>query len=178
MAEGIIFNTCIDTDVSRFCKLYSLLRRFLWNIILFIFYFITIPNFMLDHHHRPLIPLCGVGTTCFLLPLSSITCHLHAHSFCFHVILHKIHLFLGWPLLGCPSTSIVITLCYVTFIPPHNMPILVWALAWADLLLLILCYFMLDTYIHTYMPLTLYPLRGSRGISDIPSRRPRFTKII
>jgi hypothetical protein len=31
------------------------------------------------------------------------------------------------------------------------------------------------TYIHT--PLTLYPRRGSRGISNIPSRHPRFTKI-
>jgi hypothetical protein len=25
-------------------------------------------------------------------------------------------------------------------------------------------------YIHTYIPLTLYPLRGSRGILDIPPR--------
>jgi hypothetical protein len=33
----------------------------------------------------------------------------------------------------------------------------------------------LHTY--TYIPLTLYPRRGSRGISDIPPRRPRFTKI-
>jgi hypothetical protein len=31
--------------------------------------------------------------------------------------------------------------------------------------------------IHTYMPLTLYPRRGSRGISDIPPRHPRFTNI-
>jgi hypothetical protein len=32
--------------------------------------------------------------------------------------------------------------------------------------------------IHTYIPsLTLYPRRGSRGISDISPRRPRFTKI-
>jgi hypothetical protein len=31
--------------------------------------------------------------------------------------------------------------------------------------------------IHTYIPLTLYPRRGSRGISDIPPRHPRFTKI-
>jgi hypothetical protein len=30
----------------------------------------------------------------------------------------------------------------------------------------------------TYIPLTLYPRRGSRGISDIPPRHPRFTKII
>jgi hypothetical protein len=28
-----------------------------------------------------------------------------------------------------------------------------------------------------YIPLTLYPLRGSRGISNIPSRHPRFTKV-
>jgi hypothetical protein len=28
-----------------------------------------------------------------------------------------------------------------------------------------------------YIPLTLYPRRGSRGISDILSRHPRFTKI-
>jgi hypothetical protein len=36
-------------------------------------------------------PLCGVGTTCFLLPFSSITRHLHAHSFYFHVIFHTIY---------------------------------------------------------------------------------------
>jgi hypothetical protein len=28
-----------------------------------------------------------------------------------------------------------------------------------------------------YIPLTLYPRRGSRGISDINPRHPRFTKI-
>jgi hypothetical protein len=33
-------------------------------------------------------------------------------------------------------------------------------------------------YIHTYIPLMLYPRRGSRGILDIPPKRPRFTKII
>jgi hypothetical protein len=38
------------------------------------------------HHHRPLIPLCGVGTTCFLVPFSTITRHLHAHSSYFHSI--------------------------------------------------------------------------------------------
>jgi hypothetical protein len=32
-------------------------------------------------------------------------------------------------------------------------------------------------YIHTYISLTPYPRRGSRGISDIPPRHPRFTKI-
>jgi hypothetical protein len=31
--------------------------------------------------------------------------------------------------------------------------------------------------IHTYIPLTLYPRRGSRGISNIPPRHPRFTII-
>jgi hypothetical protein len=41
------------------------------------------------HHHRPLIPLSGVGT-CFLLPFSSITRHL-THSFYSHVILHTVH---------------------------------------------------------------------------------------
>jgi hypothetical protein len=30
-------------------------------------------------------------------------------------------------------------------------------------------------FVNTYIPLTLYPL--SRGISDIPLRCPRFTKI-
>jgi hypothetical protein len=36
----------------------------------------------------------------------------------------------------------------------------------------------LYTYIpYIYIPLTLYPRRGSRGISDIPPRHPRFTKI-
>jgi hypothetical protein len=33
------------------------------------------------------------------------------------------------------------------------------------------------TYIHTYILLTLYPRRDSRGISDIAPRHPRFTKI-
>jgi hypothetical protein len=33
----------------------------------------------------------------------------------------SIHLFLGRPLLGCPSTFIVVTFFIVTFIPPHNM---------------------------------------------------------
>jgi hypothetical protein len=32
-------------------------------------------------------------------------------------------------------------------------------------------------FVHSYIPLTLYHRRSSRGISDIPSRRPRFTKI-
>jgi hypothetical protein len=32
--------------------------------------------------------------------------------------------------------------------------------------------------LYTYcIPLTLYPRKGSRGISDIPPRHPRFTKI-
>jgi hypothetical protein len=31
--------------------------------------------------------------------------------------------------------------------------------------------------IHTYIPLTLYPRRGSRDISDILPRHPHFTKI-
>jgi hypothetical protein len=35
-----------------------------------------------------------------------------------------------------------------------------------------------DLSLHTYIPLTLYPRRASRGISDNPPRRPRFTKII
>jgi hypothetical protein len=52
------------------------------------------------HHHRPLIPLCGVGTTCFLLPFSSITRHLHAHSSYFHVIFHTIH-----PIFSRPTSS-------------------------------------------------------------------------
>jgi hypothetical protein len=33
-------------------------------------------------------------------------------------------------------------------------------------------------YKHTYIPLTLYPRRGSRSVADIPSKRARFTKII
>jgi hypothetical protein len=32
-------------------------------------------------------------------------------------------------------------------------------------------------YIHTYMSLTLYPLRSSRDVSDIPQRHSRFTKL-
>jgi hypothetical protein len=31
---------------------------------------------------------------------------------------------------------------------------------------------------HTYIPLTLYPRRDSRGILDIPPRRPHFTQNI
>jgi hypothetical protein len=31
--------------------------------------------------------------------------------------------------------------------------------------------------IHTYIPLTLYPRRGRRGISNIPPTHPRFTII-
>jgi hypothetical protein len=31
--------------------------------------------------------------------------------------------------------------------------------------------------IHTYIPLTLYPRRSNRGISDIPPRHPCFTNI-
>jgi hypothetical protein len=34
-----------------------------------------------------------------------------------------------------------------------------------------------EEHIHTYIPLTLYPRRGSRGISNIPPRYPHFTKI-
>jgi hypothetical protein len=44
-----------------------------------------------SQHHHPLIPLSGVGTTCFFLPFYSITRHLHAHSFYSHVILHTVH---------------------------------------------------------------------------------------
>jgi hypothetical protein len=36
----------------------------------------------------------------------------------------------------------------------------------------------LGTYHNTYISLTLYPRRGSIGISDVPPRHPRFTKII
>jgi hypothetical protein len=36
----------------------------------------------------------------------------------------------------------------------------------ADIIMMIL---------YTYIPLTLYPRRGSRGILDIPPRRSRFT---
>jgi hypothetical protein len=36
--------------------------------------------------------------------------------------------------------------------------------------------FYIHTFLHTYIPLKLYPCRGSRDISDIPLRRPRFTK--
>jgi hypothetical protein len=35
----------------------------------------------------------------------------------------------------------------------------------------------LSILVNTYIPLTLYPRRGSRGISDIPPRHPRFIKI-
>jgi hypothetical protein len=46
---------------------------------------------LVRHHHRSLIPLSGVGSICFLLSFSSITRHLHAHSFYFHAILHTVH---------------------------------------------------------------------------------------
>jgi hypothetical protein len=35
----------------------------------------------------------------------------------------------------------------------------------------------LQAYIHKYIPLTLYPRRGRRGISNIPPRHPRLTKM-
>jgi hypothetical protein len=52
---------------------------------------------MYQHHHRPLIPVSGVGITYFLLPFSSITRHLHALSFYCHMpfFTQSIHLFLG-----------------------------------------------------------------------------------
>jgi hypothetical protein len=31
--------------------------------------------------------------------------------------------------------------------------------------------------VHTYIPLTLDPRRGIRGVSDIPPRRPRITRM-
>jgi hypothetical protein len=34
-----------------------------------------------------------------------------------------------------------------------------------------------DVCIRTYIPLTLYLRRGSKGISNVPPRHPRFTKI-
>jgi hypothetical protein len=75
------------------------------------------------HYHRPLIPLCGGGTTCFLLPFSSIAHHHRAQTFYFHVILHTVH-----PSFPRPtSTRVPIyihthhSFCYLTFIPPHNM---------------------------------------------------------
>jgi hypothetical protein len=40
-----------------------------------------------------------------------------------------------------------------------------------------LCKLCMHFPIHTYLPLTLYPRRGSRGILDIPPRRLCFTKI-
>jgi hypothetical protein len=43
--------------------------------------------------------------------------------------------------------------------------------------MLILWYKQTFSYIHTYIPLTLDPRRGSRGVSDIPPRRPLFTKM-
>jgi hypothetical protein len=47
--------------------------------------------FLYHHHHHPRIALSGVGTTCYLLPFSSINRHLHAHSFYSHVIFHTVH---------------------------------------------------------------------------------------
>jgi hypothetical protein len=78
------------------------------------------------HHHRrsPLKPLSGVGTTCFLLPFTSITRHLHAHSSYFHVILQTV-----LPSFPSPtSTRVPIynhahPFCYVTVIALDNMPI-------------------------------------------------------
>jgi hypothetical protein len=70
------------------------------------------------HHHRPLIPLCGIGTTCFLLPFSSITRHLHAHSLYFHVIIHTVHP--SFPRLISTRVPIYIhthhSFCYVTYL--------------------------------------------------------------
>jgi hypothetical protein len=41
-----------------------------------------------------------------------------------------------------------------------------------------LLYYIRTRLMTLHIPLTLYPRRGSRGISDIPPRRPSFTKII
>jgi hypothetical protein len=74
------------------------------------------------YHHRPLIPLSGVGTTCFLLPFSSVTGPLHAHFFHFHVIFHTIYP--SYPKPTSTREPIDIhshhSFCYMTFIPPHN----------------------------------------------------------
>jgi hypothetical protein len=56
------------------------------------------------HHYHPLILLSGIGTTCFLLPFSSITPFIPVPSFT-----QSIHLFLGRPLLGCPFIFILLT---------------------------------------------------------------------
>jgi hypothetical protein len=37
------------------------------------------------------------------------------------------------------------------------------------------CAIVLAIVLNLHTPLTLYPRRGSRGISDIPPRHPRFT---
>jgi hypothetical protein len=36
----------------------------------------------------------------------------------------------------------------------------------------------ITSYLHAYIPVKIDPLRGSKGISDIPPRRPRFTKML
>jgi hypothetical protein len=62
-----------------------LLGIFTWNTTRCLVFLISLICWK-SHHHHLLIPLSGVGTTCFLLPFSSITCHLHAHSFYSHNI--------------------------------------------------------------------------------------------
>jgi hypothetical protein len=77
-------------------------------------------NFILHY----LIYVTIILSTCFLLPFSSITRHLHAHFFILmSSVTQSIHLFLGRSLLGCPSTFILITLLVMTFIPLNSMPI-------------------------------------------------------
>jgi hypothetical protein len=75
--------------------------------------FLSYVRFYIYHHHRPFIPLSGAGITYFLLSFSSITRHLLAHSFLMSSINQSIHLFLGRPLLGCPSIFILITLFFM-----------------------------------------------------------------
>jgi hypothetical protein len=76
-----------------------------------------------NHHHRPLIPLSVVDTTCFLPQFSSFNpCSLLLFSY---AILHLVHP----SFLRAISARVPIHIYthhsfrYVTFIPPHNMPI-------------------------------------------------------
>jgi hypothetical protein len=74
------------------------------------------------HHHRLLIPLSGVGTTCFFLPFSSITRHDHSF-FSTSSFTQSIYLFFAQPTRVPIYIHTHHPFCYVTFIPSLNMPI-------------------------------------------------------
>jgi hypothetical protein len=87
----------------------------------------------LDHHRRPLIPLSGVGTICFLLPFSSITRHLHAlfilMSSSSHIMFHlghqKLSLLMNQMIINTKKVKAKLnTRCLVHTLSSRNLPML------------------------------------------------------